>query len=188
MKPTTSTNRLDREDILIANQEALESMSDDIPARSPLHVAADLTALTAKVTLDNVFENALLSCWTDVGATDSTLMHIEYHRQSPSLALEYLRIWSSVRRGTWDLVCQYWMFEDPLGPPQGVTFHEPFYSADLGHKLQVIMQNQGCFADLAEPTRDGLVQVSAPSEASLQRASATLLRTFRDSNLQLELS
>lgn len=185
MKPAASTNRFDRRDILIANQEALEGTSEGIPAHSPPHVATDVTA---KISLDQVFENALLSCWTDVGATDGTLMHIEYHRQSPSLALEYLRIWSSVRRGIWDLVCQYWMFDGPFGGRQGVTFHEPFYSADLGHKLEVIMQNQGCFADLAEPTRDGLVQVSAPTEASHQRASGTLLRTFRDNNLHLELS
>jgi hypothetical protein len=185
MKPPTTTNRFDRQDILIANQEALESTSESIPVHSPLHA---VTGPPAKVSLDSVLENALLSCWTDVGATGDTLMHIEYHRQSPSLPLEYLRIWSSVRIGSWDLVCHYRMFEGPLGDPQGVTFHAPFYSADLGYKLQVIMQNQDRFADLAEPTRDGLVQVSAPTEASLQRASATLLRTFRDSNLHLELS
>jgi hypothetical protein len=142
-----------------------------------------MTIPTPTVPLDEVLINAVLMHSKEFGASKGTLLHIEYHRLPLNKGLEYLKVWSSTVYGTWDLVCQYWMIGDHRGRPEGITFHPPFYSANLGQVFGAIMQNQSCFVDFAVPTRDGMIQVSAPTKEGSQAARASMQKVFNDCNI-----
>jgi hypothetical protein len=59
-----------------------------------------------------------------------------------------------------------------------------FYSANLGQVFGAIMQNQSCFIDSAVPTRDGMIQVSAPTEEEeSQAARSSMQKAFNDCNI-----
>jgi hypothetical protein len=142
-----------------------------------------MTIPISTVSLDEVLTNAVRMHWQEFGASNGTLLHIEYHRLPLNNGLEYLKVWSSTVYGTWDLVCQYWMVGDHRGRPKGITFHPPFYSANLGQVFGAIMQNQSCFIDSAVPTRDGMIQVSPPTEEESQAARSSMQKAFNDCNI-----
>lgn len=151
--------------------------------RTGKQVAKVMTIPISTVSLDDVLTDAVLMHWQEFGASNGTLLHIEYHRLPLNKGLEYLKVWSSTVYGTWDLVCQYWMVGDHRGRPPGITVHPPFYSASLGRVIGAIMQNQSCFFDSAVPTRDGMIQVSAPTEKASQAARVSMQKALNDCDI-----
>jgi len=143
-----------------------------------------MTNLVSTYSLEEMLSNAVVMHWAEFGATSTALLHIEYHRLPLDHGLDYFRIWSSTTYGVWDLVCQYGMSEDQSGRVAGVTFHPPFYSANLGQMFMAIMQNEGCFEDRAAKTRDGMIQVSAPTAAEGLAAQASLQKAFADCDIK----
>jgi hypothetical protein len=130
------------------------------------------------VSLEEILRNVVVMHWNDFGASSDTLLHIEYHRLPSNKGVEFFKIWSSTVYGVWDLVCQYWTLGDRVGRATGITFHPPFYSANLGQMFTAIMQHQECFADLAVPTRDGMIQISAPSADEGLAATTSVQQAF----------
>ena len=136
--------------------------------------------ITSTFSLEEMLTNAVRMNWQDLGAARDALVHIEYHRLPMKGGVEFLKVWSSTTYGEWDLACEYWADSDRAGRTAGLTFHPPFYSVQLGQMLMAIMQNQLCFADLAVQTRDGMIQVSAPTPAERDTAQAAAQNAFAE--------
>ena len=143
----------------------------------------EMANIMSPFSLDEMLTNAVVMHWKEFGATSDALLHVEYHRLPSHRGVDYFRVWSSTTHGEWDLVCQYGLSEDQEGRLGTVTFHPPFYSANLGQMFMAIMQNEGCFEDRAEKTRDGMIQISAPTAAEGSAAQAALQKAFADCNI-----
>jgi len=158
------------------------------PLRSELspRVTKDGTTntLVKTVSFEEILKNVVVMHWNDFGASSDTLLHIEYHRLPSNKGVEFFKIWSSTTYGVWDLVCQYWTSGARVGRDNGITFHPPFYSANLGQMFTAIMQHQECFADLAVPTRDGMIQISAPSAEEGSAATTSVQQAFVECDIQ----
>ena len=99
--------------------------------------------------------------------SSSGLMHVEYQLEEQG-TIAFLRLWSSIKRGYWDLVCEYWMHEHPFGPI-GLRFSAGRNSACLAQHIDAIMQNQEMFKAVDGRQSRGLIQVFPPDA----HASAT---------------
>lgn len=65
--------------------------------------------LNENQSLEQILESAIVASWKDLtNGVHSGLLHIEYNF-APGGTLDDLRIWSSLTRGHWLLVCEYWM-------------------------------------------------------------------------------
>jgi hypothetical protein len=112
------------------------------------------------IQLDRTLECAVVLSWDELmPSATSGLIHIEYRTGSDGL-IDYLKIWSSTIRGYWQLVCECWM--RPLWSHViGMSFGKDYYSVDLAHMLELVMQHENDFSQI--PDRDGLIQVSPPT-------------------------
>jgi hypothetical protein len=132
-------------------------------------------------TLGTMISNTVIASWNELMAPhDAPNVHVEYHRVAPNKGLQYLKIWAAQRRGAWRLVCQYWTAPGVYGSVQGMTFSPPFYSANFAHLLVAVIENQTSFSDLEEQTRDGLLQISAPSDEERATAVTAMQVTLTD--------
>src|SRR5256885_8095990 len=62
-----------------------------------------------KITIDRMLECAVALNWNSLTRGDEDpAMQVEY-RTGSSHALQYLKLWSSTKRGVWKLICEYWM-------------------------------------------------------------------------------
>jgi hypothetical protein len=123
--------------------------------------------------LDRVLESAVVVSWADLmHGIQSGLVNIEYGF-SPSGTLDHLQVWSSQRRGYWLLVCSYWMAPSKLHD-SGVHFDNGYQSKGLAHILAVVMQHQSAFALPPNLGRQGLLQITAPTEIESMAAAASI--------------
>jgi len=107
--------------------------------------------------LRDAISKAVSDNWGDVmPGRDAGLIHVEY-QSGPQESIDQLKVWASTERGRWNLVCEYWMHEHPLGE-RGLRFGTGYYSAGLGESLTGIMQRQQMFAPAKAQPR-GLIQV-----------------------------
>jgi hypothetical protein len=113
--------------------------------------------------LGRTLESAVIVSWADlIHDSRSGLIHIEYGF-APSGTLEYLKIWSSLTRGHWLLACEYWMSESKYHSA-GVRFDNGYESASLSNILERVMQHQTVFVLPENMGRQGLLQISTPTE------------------------
>jgi hypothetical protein len=123
--------------------------------------------------LERVLESAVVVSWADLTRGGrSGLVHIEYGF-SPSGTLDYLQVWSSIRRGYWLLACSYWMSPSQLHD-SGVHFDNGYQSEGLAHILQVVMQHQSAFSLPPNLGRQGLLQITTPTEIESMAAAASM--------------
>ena len=123
--------------------------------------------------LERVLESAVVVSWADLTrGCQSGLVHIEYGF-SPSGTLDYLQVWSSIRRGYWLLACSYWMSPSQLHD-SGVHFDNGYQSEGLAHTLGVVMQHQSAFALPPNLGRQGLLQITTPTEMESMAAAASM--------------
>jgi hypothetical protein len=123
--------------------------------------------------IEQILEAAVVENWADLmGSRQSGLIHIEYGF-APSGTLEYLQVWSSVKRGYWLLVCTYWMSASQ-SHGSGVRFDNGFESGGLAHILEVVMQHQNVFARPLKLGRKGLVQISTPTDKESKAAAVSI--------------
>ena len=126
---------------------------------------------------ERVLESAVVVSWKDLfRGTETGLIHIEYGF-SPSGTLDYLQVWSSVRRGYWLLACSYWMSASKLHDT-GVHFDNGYQSEDLASILAVVMQHQTSFALPPNLGRQGLLQIITPTEKESIAAAASIRNAF----------
>jgi hypothetical protein len=116
-----------------------------------------------KVQMDRVLESAVVLNWKDLlQASQKELIHIDYTSES---TLQYLKIWALTGKGSWSLICEYWMRQGHAATPvAGLTFSNDFHSENLAQMLEVIMQHQGSFISSFGRPGAGLIQVTPPTE------------------------
>ena len=127
------------------------------------------------VSLDRALEYAVIQSWDEL-MPDRTagLIHIEYQTGNDGV-IEFLKVWSSIARGTWKLVCELWM--RPLWSHAiGLRFENDFHSDALGNNLVLILGQEKSFPRL--PDQVGLIQVHPPTQAERREADQWIELAF----------
>jgi hypothetical protein len=128
--------------------------------------------------LEQILESAIIVSWADLMRDAQTgLIHIEYGFASTG-TLDYLKIWSSLTRGHWLLACEYWMAETTFHGT-GVRFDNGYESEGLAHILELVMRHQSEFALPTNLGRQGLLQISTPTQEE-NTAAGELVRENLD--------
>jgi hypothetical protein len=123
--------------------------------------------------LERILESAVMVSWADLmHGAPTGLIHIEYGFAA-SGTLDYLQVWSSVTRGHWLLACAYWMTASTYHD-SGVHFENGYQSAGLARILEAVMQHQHSFMLPANLGRQGLLQITTPTEAESTAATASV--------------
>jgi hypothetical protein len=136
------------------------------------------------VSLEEMISNAVVASWGELMLNDgSPLAHVEYHRAAPDNDVQYLKMWTADGTGGWQLVCQYWVSTQGQESTKGLTFCSPFYSVNFARSLIAVLENQGMFSDLQEQTRDGLIQISWPTDDQRAAASQAIQTALSDRHL-----
>ena len=126
-----------------------------------------------KQNLERILEAAIVISWNDlVQDAQIGVIHVEYGFV-PAGTLDYLKIWSSLTRGHWLLACEYWMSESVFHGT-GVHFDNGYQSEGLAHILDSVMQHQNLFELPSNLGRQGLLQISTPTEAETAEATAVV--------------
>src|SRR6185295_16350091 len=65
--------------------------------------------------LERIFESAVVVSWKDLmtGGPQTGSVNVEYGFD-PSGIVEYVKVWKSIPRSSWFLVCSYWMSASTL--------------------------------------------------------------------------
>ena|SRR5438105_2589522 len=127
--------------------------------------------------LDQILESAVVVSWADLMRGAQTgLIHVEYGF-APSGTLDYLQVWSSITRGHWLLACAYWMSASKFHYT-GVHFDNGYQSEGLAHTLEVVMQHQNAFALPPNLGRQGLLQITTPTEEESTAAAASVSEAY----------
>lgn len=127
--------------------------------------------------LERTLESAVIVSWADLTHEAQTgLIHIEYGF-APTGTLDYLKVWSSLTRGHWLLACEYWMSESTFHGA-GVRFENGYESEGLSNILERVMQNQTSFVLPENMGRQGLLQISSPTEEDRSAAGEWIRDTF----------
>jgi len=135
--------------------------------------------------IEQILESAVVVNWADlIRGGQRGLIHIEYGFAA-SGTLDYLKVWSSIKRGYWLLACTYWMSASQSHDP-GVHFDNGFESKGLAHILEVVMQHQKVFALPQNLNRPGLLQIAMPTEKERQAAAASINDAFDRVNSLVE--
>lgn len=130
-----------------------------------------------KQNLERVLESGIVVSWADLmRGTPSGLVHIKYGF-APTGILDYVQVWSSISRGQWLLACEYWMSPSAFHGT-GVRFDNGYNSEGLAHILESVMQHQTAFALPPKLGRQGLLQISTPTEEESTAATAYVGETF----------
>ena len=126
-----------------------------------------------KQNLEGVLESAIVVSWADLmRGTPSGLIHIQYGFASDG-TLDYLQIWSSISRGQWLLACEYWMSPSTFHGT-GIRFENGYNSEGLTQILEFAMQNQMAFSLPADLGRQGLLQISTPTQEESTAAATAV--------------
>jgi hypothetical protein len=139
-----------------------------------------------KQNFDRVLESEIVVSWADLmrGAPFG-LVHIQYGF-APTGTLDYVQVWSSISRGQWLLACEYWMSPSAFHG-SGLRFDNGYHSEALTHILESVMQHQMAFSLPADLGRQGLLQISTPTqEESTAAATAVSEACGRISSLLAE--
>jgi hypothetical protein len=131
-----------------------------------------------KQNLERVLESAIVVSWADLmRGAPSGLIHIEYDL-TPAGTLDYVKVWSSISRGQWLLACEYWMSPSNFHDT-GVRFDNGYHSEALAHTVDFVMQHQTEFSLPADLGRQGLLQISTPTQEE-STAAATAVTQAED--------
>jgi hypothetical protein len=126
---------------------------------------------------ERTLESAVTVSWADLmHDAQAGLIHIEYGF-APTGTLDYLKVWSSLTRGHWLLVCEYWMSESAFHG-LGVRFEHGYESEGLARILESVMQHQTSFVLPANLGRQGLLQISTPTEEECATAGELIRDAF----------
>ena len=131
----------------------------------------------ANQNLEQILESAIVVSWADLmRGTQAGLIHIEYGF-APSGVLDYLKVWSSIKRGHWLLACEYWMSASAFHDV-GILFYNGYESEGLAHILESVMQHQTSFVLPPNLGRQGLLQISPPRPEESTEATAQVDLAF----------
>ncbi len=123
--------------------------------------------------LERMLESAVIVSWADlIHDAQPGLIHIEYGF-APAGTLDYLKVWSSLTRGHWLLACEYWMSASTFHGT-GVRFDNGYASEGLAHILEFVMQHQSEFDLPMNRGRQGLLQISTPTQEECVAAGVSV--------------
>jgi hypothetical protein len=118
---------------------------------------------------EQILEAAIVVNWADLmRGAESALVHMEYGF-APEGKLDFLQIWSSIRRGYWLLACTYWMSASQ-SHRAGIYFDNGYKSESLARILEVLIQHQNLFGLPQNRGQHGLLQIVKPTEKESQAA------------------
>lgn len=130
-----------------------------------------------RTSIEHILACAVTVNWKDLTKSqDNSSLQIEY-RTGPQRSLEYLKLWSSCKRGYWNLLAEYWM-RSSIEHRSGTTFSSGNYSADFVRMLDAVMRHQEDFLAPSLDFPDGLVQITKPSAAELSTARAEMIEAM----------
>jgi len=130
-----------------------------------------------KQSLDRTLESAIVVSWTDLmHGAQTGLIHVEYGF-APMGTLDYLKVWSSVTRGHWLLACEYWMSASTFHAT-GLDFDNGYESEGLTHSLEFVMQHQNEFDLPINRGRQGLLQITTPTQEESAAAGQWVHEAF----------
>jgi hypothetical protein len=119
---------------------------------------------------EQILEAAIVASWADLMRGDGCgLVHMEYGL-APEAKLDYLHVWTSIRRGYWLLACTYWMSASE-SHGTGVYFDNGYESESLAHILEVLMQHQNLFGLPENRGGHGVLQIGKPTEKESKAAA-----------------
>jgi hypothetical protein len=131
----------------------------------------------ANQSLDRTLECAIVVSWPDLTHGAQTgLIHVEYGF-APTGTLDYLKVWSSIARGHWLLACEYWTSANTFHSA-GLRFDNGYEAEGLAHILEFVMQHQTSFVLPPNLGRQGLLQISTPTEEESAAAAALINAVF----------
>jgi hypothetical protein len=133
--------------------------------------------MNQKQNFDQILESAVVASWADLmRGGQNGLIHIEYGF-APSGTLDYLQVWSSIKRGHWLLACAYRMLPFELHDI-GVHFDNRYESEGLAEILECVITHQNTFALPRNLGRAGLLQISTPTQNEIAAAAASVHEAF----------
>ena len=137
--------------------------------------------------LERILECAVVASWIDLmRGAQAGLIHIEYGFAAGG-TLDYLKFWSSIRRGHWLLAVEYWM-SPSKSHSTGVHFENGCESDALKRFLDLAMQHQADFSLPVDRGRQGLLQIATPTQQESVVASALINETLRHLGSVAELA
>lgn len=136
------------------------------------------------LSLERILESAIVVSWKDLMRGEQKgLIHIEYNL-APNGALNDLQVWSCLNRGHWLLVCEYGMPTSKLYPT-GIQFENKYKSENLAHIFESIMKRQAAFSLPVYQGRQGLIQISTPTEKESSQAIRLVDEALKQSSSML---
>ena len=121
--------------------------------------------------LERILESSVVASWADLmPGTQAGVIHIEYGFAAGG-TLDYVNFWSSTTRGQWLLACEYWMSAS-TSHSTGIHFYNGYQSEGLAHVLESVMQHQTAFSLPGNLGRQGLLQISTPTQEESVTAAA----------------
>lgn len=139
-----------------------------------------------RVPIDRVLESAVVLSWKELlRSRRARVIHVEYG-VAPEPSLQYVKIWLSRTRGTWDLICEYWMYPGPSRiRPVGLTFSNGYYSGALARMLEHMMRHQdGVANSLSGKTGVNLILVQPPTGDDELKASNCMTEAYQRIGLE----
>ena len=117
-------------------------------------------------------ECAVVTAWKELSRRNELeQVHVAYETSAEG-RIDHLKIWSSIRRGEWDLVCDYWLL-GALSHCGGMLFSKGFSSSTLELAIDKVMTHQEDSPRLLR-TSYGLIQVQRPTTEGLRVAVESL--------------
>lgn len=139
-----------------------------------------------RIRIDHVLESAVVLSWKELlRGRRAGVVHVEYG-VAPEPSLQYVKIWLSTRRASWDLMCEYWMCAGPSRiPTAGLTFSNGYYSAALKRILEHMMRRQdGVPNSLSGESGVNLILVEPPTRGEELRARDYMTEAYRRIGLE----
>lgn len=131
--------------------------------------------LIQTVSLDRALEYTVIQSWDELMPDrTSGLIHLEYQTGENGLT-DFLKVWASIVRGSWKLVCELWM--RPLwSHSTGLRFENDYHSEAFAKNLEFIMVQEETFPRL--PEKVGLIQIYPPTQTERREANRWMNLAF----------
>lgn len=120
--------------------------------------------------LDHILKSAVVWSWGEVMPDLATgLIHVEYQTGGDG-TLSFIKVWASIVRGEWKLVCELWM--QPLwSHVDGVRFGAGFHSLEFARTLELVVGNDHT---AMQPNLHGLIQAFPPTATERSDAEVAI--------------
>ena len=125
--------------------------------------------------LDRVLDAAVIVTWPDlITLGHSGIVHVEYDFGVKG-NITFLQVWLSQSRGVWHLVYSYF---GPTFDQREIQFDNGYRSERLAETLDSVMHHQEAFLLPTNLGRQGLLQITTPTEKERAAAAISIREAF----------